>query len=233
MILVSLWCVVPAFAYAADLPAGQAGAAIQIDQVSPADYGTWTFLFSDGEAKAGRGEVGKPSSESFSVSYTGSVTLATTLPAGMAAKIDVYKSGMLLKTIDLPQVAIELQSGDDYRFVIRYSYSRLGTLGITSEPNHGRFVMKGPTRRRFTGRTPKTYLNIPEGHYVITFRPLPGCVSPAPKTIIVEPNKRNVAKITIPCESKENESVQQRTSTKRSIMEAARLRELKPIGERK
>lgn len=212
---------------------GALEATIQIDQVSPGEYGTWSLLTPDGEIRANKGDPGKPSSESFTVDQFGQVTLSTTLPAGMTAKILIERNGTPRETVDLPQVTVELSPGDNYRFIIQYASTRLGTLGIISEPSRARFQLRGPTQRRLSGRTPRTFTNIPSGRYTITFRPLRGCVSPAPKTVMVEPEKRIVLNVTIPCNVTEDDGIDRTRPTKRSIVEAAKARELKPRGERK
>lgn len=206
---------------------------VTIDQLTPDKPGTWTLLAADGTTRSSADANVDPKSYSYTVSEVGQMVLSVTVPEGMSSKISIYRNGELTKTINTQQIEFELFPNDKYRFLIQYAYTKLGSLGITSDPSGLVFRVTGP--KRLTGKTPKTFTNLPAGRYTIYFdRVGSKCVKPAPQTVALTPETRTTRLITIPCnvEAAEEEAV--RTGpNRRALREQVEARESKPRGERK
>jgi len=211
-------------------------ASLRIDQVSPSSYGVWTLIPASGDAITSSDPGVDRVSYSFGLSEFGPLTLTVAPPPGMVVKISTYRGGDLIESKETPQVSVNLFPNDNYRFLIRYSLSRLGSLGVTSDPSAIRFRMRGPTRKVYTAITPYTFANIPEGRYMITFPAPEGCLQPPPHAVIVEPGRRNVTHVTFPCNLDEQNSTESGSSarkSKRELREEVETRESRPRGERK
>ena len=202
-------------------------AAIRIDQVSPVMPGVWTFLKPNGETLKSTGTGVNIRSHSFSITEFGPMTLSVVPPVGTVVQIKVYRSGELIQTVKIPQVSIELFPNQDYRFVIEYTYSRLGSIGITSDPPRLRFRLKNTQGgRTYTGTSPKTMINIPAGTYALTFNKTRDCILPAPHTVAVKPGERNTVNVTLMCDNAESTTeVLRDRPTKRSIVNSVSERE--------
>ncbi len=171
---------------------------------------------------------------SFGLTDFGPVTLIATPPNGMATKISIYRGGDLVKTIDLPQYSFTLYPNDTYRFLVQYSLSRLGTVGLTSDPSGVRFRMKGRGTRTYSGVTPFTVKNIPSGSYSVLMSAPEGCYQPRPHTAVISPDTRIAVHVTINCEKNQSGSTVQRIRpTKRALTEYAEQREFNDRGNRK
>lgn len=209
-------------------------ASIKIEQLSPSTYGTWTLLSADGSSRSST-DKGVDPTGGFTIGLTefGQTTLSVTSPPGMSAKISVYRGGDLIKEVTSQQYSFPLYANDNFRFLIKYSLSRVGSLGVTSEPGTLRFRMKGPTGRIFTATTPHTFKNIPAGKYSLYFPKTETCLQPAVKTVDVAPEQRNTTNITLTCNVAEEEKVDRNRVSKRTLREYVEAREVKARGERK
>lgn len=208
--------------------------AIQIEQVSPANVGSWTVLFADGSSKKSTETGMVLGNTSFTITDFAPITLSVVPPAGMAARITVYRNGDASTAETVNQYSFTPLPNETYRFLIQYSYARLGTLGVTSDPPTLRFRMKGPSgTRMLTAKTPFTFKELPAGKYTLYFAASGKCVQPAPYGVTVEPEKRNTAHITLSCDSEETETVDTTRVSRRTLREQAQKREFKPRGQRK
>lgn len=208
---------------------------IKIEQLSPSEYGTWTLLSEDGSSRSSKDKGVTPNGGlSLGVTEFGQTTLSVIAPPGMSAVISVYRGDELLQSVTSTQYSFPVHVNDNYRFLIKYSLSRLGSLGITSEPNFLRFRMKGPSGRNYSAKTPYTFKNLPAGKYSVYFAKTDSCIQPAVQTIEVEPQQRNTAKITLNCNAaQETEAVDTSRVSKRTLREYVQKRETKTRGERK
>jgi hypothetical protein len=206
---------------------------IKIEQVSPKKVGTWTMLFADGSSKAST-ESGASLSTTFSVTIFDQMTLSVVPLPGMSVKIAIYRNGDLVKTETTPQYSFKPLPNESYRFVISYAYTRMGSLGVTSDPSSLRFRMKGPAgTRMFTAKSPFTFNQLPAGKYTLYFPAHGKCAQPAPHGATIEPGKRNTVHITLNCSVTTTETVDNSRVSKRTLVEQAKAREYKKRGERK
>ncbi|MBP9850632.1 MAG: hypothetical protein KBC47_02985 [Candidatus Peribacteraceae bacterium] len=211
-----------------------AQASITIEQLSPSVYGTWTLLSGDGSSRSSKDDgVDRTGGFSMALTELGQTTLSVIPPPGMSAVISVYNGGELVQNIDSQQYSFPLYTNSKYRFVIRYSLTRLGTLGVTSDPTPLRFRMKGPSGRTYVGRTPHTFKNLPAGKYSLYFPKTDECLQPAVQTIDVEPEKRNTTLVTLRCNVEEEENVDRSRISRRTLREYVEAREVKTRGNRK
>lgn len=206
---------------------------IKIEQLSAGATGEWTILSEDGTAISSSDDGVLKNNYSFAITRFGQTTLSVTPPPGMSARISVYRGGDVIATTDSQQYSFKLLANDNYRFVIQYSLSKLGTLGVTSEPANVRFRMRGPTGRNYSAKSPHTFKNLPAGSYAITFSTIDGCFQPARKTVVVEPDQRNTTNVTLTCGSAEEENVDRSRVSRRTIRNYAEQREYKARGNRK
>ncbi len=208
--------------------------AVRIDQVSPKNLGTWTLFSASGTVRTSNDAGISKKSQSFGLSDFGPTTLSVKPPAGMSVRINVYRGNELTRVVDTPQYSFVLYPNGNERFLIQYALSRLGSLGITSDPPRMRFRMKGPTSKIYSARSPFTFVNIPVGQYSITMAATPECLQPAPHSGVVASEQRNTVHITLNCEKQTaTDDVQSSRPTKRSLSEYAQDREYNERGNRK
>jgi hypothetical protein len=207
-------------------------ASIRIEQLSGGSVGEWTLLSENGDSISSKDPGVDAHTYTVGITEFGQTTLSVVPPAGMSARISVYRGGDLLKQINSPQYSFPLFVNDNYRFVVQYSVSREGSLGITSEPSDVRFRLKGPDRTR-SGTTSAGFEKLPAGRYTVYFSSTKDCFSPAPKSVVVKAGERNVLHVTLTCEEKTEEHVDTSRISKRSIRQYVEERESKPLGERK
>ena len=208
-------------------------ASVKIEQISSADVGSWTMYSGESDVRTSNDPGVDKLSYSFGLTNFGPITFSVTPPPGMSTKISVFRGGELTKTVDAQQISFTIFPNDSYRFLVQYSLTKLGTLGITSEPSGLRFKLRGPTKKLLSGTSPFTFTNIPAGSYTVIFGATRKCAAPPPHTVMVEASGRNTAHITLPCDVKTEVPVSTARPSKRSLRQAAEDREQKPFGERK
>lgn len=207
---------------------------IKIEQVSPTQYGTWTFLYQDGSSITSSDPGIDPKNHVFTVTEFTPMTISVVPPAGMSAKISIYRNGDLAKTETSQQFSFTPYANESYRFLIQYSYSRMGSVGVTSVPSGLRFRMKGPTTKVYTAITPHTFKNIPAGRYTLYFPSTPDCASPAPHSVAVEPEKRTTANVSLVCPTDSQSLLSQKPLvSRRALIQSVENRESRPRGQRK
>lgn len=213
---------------------GAVQASVKIEQISPSSYGTWTLLSEDGSSRSSK-DAGVTTTGNVAMGLTnfGQTTLSVTTPAGMSAIISVYRGGELVAEVTSQQYSFPLYANDNLRILIKYSMSRVGSLGITSEPNGLRFRLKGPSARNYSAKTPHTFKELPAGKYSVYFASTSTCIQPAAQTIEVKPGERNTAKITLMCNVKEDTTVDRSRISKRSLRQYVEQRERNKRGNRK
>lgn len=207
---------------------------VRIEQVSPdkVKHGTWTLLTASGTVRSSEDEGVTPNDYSYALSEFGQMVFSVKPPAGMSTKISIYRGGTLQKSVDAQQYEFALYPNDNYRLLVQYAFTKLGELGLNSDPTGLVFRIKGP--RNMSGKTPRTFTNLPAGRYTIYFtRVGDKCVSPAPHTVAVTPEKRITKLITIPCNIQVEEELVRNAPTRRALREAVEAREARPRGERK
>ncbi|OGJ60936.1 hypothetical protein A3C52_01455 [Candidatus Peribacteria bacterium RIFCSPHIGHO2_02_FULL_51_15] len=213
---------------------GAVQATIKIDQISSSAFGKWTLISEDGSARTSSEPGVNKASHSMGLTDFGQLTLSVTPPAGMSVKITVYRLGDVISSQESQQTSVTIYPNDNYRFLIQYSLSKLGSLGVTSDPSGLRLRMRGPTPRNFSSKTPHTFINLPAGIYTLRFAAPPGCLVPALRTVEVAAEERTTIHQTFNCnpESDVSSTLPEKKS-KRQLRQEAEERELKPRGERK
>jgi hypothetical protein len=207
-------------------------ATIRIDQVSPEKPGVWTMQTSSGTTRTSNDQGVNPESFSYTIDEMGQMILSVDPPEGMSTKISVYRGDVLLRTLNAQQYEFTIFPNDNYRFLIQYSLTKLGQLGITSEPSGLLFRITGP--KRLSGKTPKTFMNLPAGRYAIYVGKVEGCYQPAPQTALVTAGGRVTKLITLNCDVAKEEAIPERNApSRRSLQRAVEARESRPRGERK
>ncbi len=212
-----------------------AQANIRIEQLTPSAYGTWTLLSSNGALRTSNDPGVLKSAFTVGVTDYGPTTLSVVPPPGMSVKITTYRGGEKVGETDAQQYSFTLVANDNYRFVLQYALSRLGNLGVTSQPSGIRFRMKGPGGRFYSATSPFTFTNIPVGRYSLTFPPKNGCTAPSVHTVIVESETRNTANISLAtCDTAATDTTHDYSRiSKRTLRDMVEQRELRKRGERK
>jgi hypothetical protein len=214
------------------LAGGQAS--IKIEQTAPGEPGVWTLLSENGTSRSSKDAGVNKLNYSFGLTDFGQTTLSVVAPAGNSVKITVYRGGDLMETVTAQQYSFALLNNDNYRFVIQYALTKLGSLGVTSNPSGLHFRLKGPTSRILNAKTPFTFENIPAGQYSVIMAGTATCAAPAPHSVIVQPEERNTAVMTLNCNVKVDTAVDTTSrKSKRTLVEEAQEREFKPRGQRK
>ncbi len=211
-------------------------ASVTIEQLSGGAVGSWTLLSSNGGSTYKSTDTGVDRRRaSLGLAEFGPTTLSVSIPQGMSVKISVYRGGTLVESVATPQYSFTLLPNDSYRFIVQYSLSRLGSLGVTSLPSGVRFRLKGESGRTRTATTPFTFTSLPAGQYSVQMSPLRDCLRPAPQSALVMPEERGTIHVTMNCDKDESSSTAAtvRGPSKRSLVEYARKREFNRRGERK
>jgi len=209
-------------------------AAIKVEQLSSSQLGTWTLISPDGTTRTSNDPGVNKNSFSFGQTDFGQLTLTVTPPAGMSVKISTYRGGELVESKDVQQLSVTLYPNDNYRFLIQYSLSKVGILGVTSDPSGIRFRLRGPTGRSLGSTSPHTFTNLPAGRYAVLFPATESCLQPPRHMVIVEAGERKTVHVTFNCEVQSATSTVDTTrKSKREIQAEVEAREQKPIGERK
>lgn len=193
-----------------------------IEQISPAELGTWILTSESGSKWSSEDPKVSPKKFSLSIADVGLLTLKVTPPPGASAKILVYRGGDLMKTITSNQYSFTLYPNDTYRFFIQYAFDRLGSIGITSTPSNAKFRMKGPSGKLYIGTTPMSFTNLPAGRYSVQVEATKGCSTAKPQSTVIQPDVRTTLHLTMPCEQTTKKSkTKNDRPTKRDIMKQA------------
>ncbi|MBP9773560.1 MAG: hypothetical protein KBD00_02935 [Candidatus Peribacteraceae bacterium] len=228
-LFVTVLCLSIASVHLLNIPKAHADlqASISIEQVSPALLGTWTFFSTDNTTKSSKDKGVDAKKTAFSFRQFGPVTLSIKQPAGMKSTVLIYRNGNLVSTKDTTQATVTLYPNDTLRFLIRYSFSNVGTLGITSIPTGAQLTVTGPDGFAAKARAPYTFKNLPAGKYTVIADQAKGCMTSPPYNRYVEQDKRVTLTIDLPCTAKTGTDIiiENSRQTKRAIQEAARLRE--------
>lgn len=168
---------------------------VTIEQTGPSGtVGSWTLLTPDQTSLKF-----STATHTISVYKTGNYTLFAQSPAGMSAKVFLYKGGALVTSVDRPQISFVIAEGDaPLRITLNYVLSRTGNVSVNSDPSGIPFELKGPNDWSITGITPYAITSTPVGQYVIQYLP-PGCVQPKPQSQLLQKDGRLNFGIAISC----------------------------------
>lgn len=182
------------------------GATLLVEQVTVNRmFGTWHLLGQNGTAREGALE-----SETASELPPGNYTFLVDPPEGAVSTLRLYSGTELRKSLERTQMNFAMQEGDALRMVIHHVFNRVGTVIVETDPVGVSFKLSGPNNQRYEGVTPASYLHVPEGQYKVEFGALPGCVQPAPKSLLLVKDSRVSFTLKIVCEAAERMREEQR-----------------------
>lgn len=120
----------------------------------------------------------------------GSYVLTVKPPAGAVAKIEVYQDDVLTETFESKTANGKLvSSGGTLKFTIKYSFSQIGEVSVTSEPSGIPYTLKGPIES-FDGVTPGHYPDRVAGYYTAYYKLPKPCKPVLPISRKLEPGGR-------------------------------------------
>ncbi|PIP65228.1 hypothetical protein COU77_04180 [Candidatus Peregrinibacteria bacterium CG10_big_fil_rev_8_21_14_0_10_49_16] len=135
----------------------------------------------------------------------GIFTLFVTPPKGASTSIRVRRNEEVLATVDVPQVTFSAQTGDQIHVSVSYIFTRVGVVGVQSDPAGLQFELRGPDNSRILGVTPESYLRLPEGQYTVHYQTLEGCTSPPLQSLLLEKDGRITFSVTLTCKNAEQQ----------------------------
>lgn len=176
-------------------------ASISIEQNSTLELlGKWTLLMPTEEQRYGGGESSRVQDLP-----AGQYTFYVEEPKGSNAKLRVYADGeSKAKIYERPQTTFALAEGQHIRITVHYSFVRLGTVAVHSDPPGMMFELHGPNRFQMNGVTPAMIEDAPEGQYKAEFLPLEGCATPATLSNLLLPGERISFSVKVACKEADN-----------------------------
>ncbi|MBI3336539.1 S-layer homology domain-containing protein [Candidatus Peregrinibacteria bacterium] len=169
---------------------------IIIEQKSPRDiYGEWTLIHPNNT----REKSSQPLRNLANVA-PGMFTIIAKPPDGAIAKILLEKDGDLPETNDRPQASFSLEQGESMRATIEYTFTRTGIVAVHSDPSDVEFDLSGPNDTSYSGLTPVSYSDMPEGQYSVQFKSIKGCVTPPRKSLLLQQDSRISLSVTFACD---------------------------------
>lgn len=185
----------PALPAAAQDSAGSA--TVTIDQRNPIDViGKWTLIMPGSvETK------GESASEVLTNLVVGTYTIFAEAPDGANTTIRRYLGTTLIDTVERGQMTFMVQEGEDVRLSIHYTFVRVGTVAVHSDPKGITFSMTGPNNMNVTGVTPMSFDDVPVGQYAVQYEPLNGCTKPPRQAYMLEERSRITFDVTMSCKS--------------------------------
>lgn len=187
------------------MAAQEAGGTLTVEQITPNGMlGSW-ILIKPGNVRV---ELSKQS-HTFNELPTGSYTLLITPPSGSTTTVRKFLDSDLIETKEHPQISFTVESGVNMTMRIEYSFTRVGIVSISSDPNGLEFTLRGPNDFTAQGTTPASYQDMPEGLYSATFTPIEDCAAPPPLSDKLVKDSRINFTIKISCSGIDNVKQQQ------------------------
>ena len=120
----------------------------------------------------------------------GNYALTVDPPDGAVSKIEVYQDDVLTETLEARTAHGKIvSSGGTLKFTIKYAFSQVGEVSVTSTPNGIPFTIKGPVET-FDGVTPESYQNRVAGFYTVYYKLPKPCKPVLPISRKLEPDGR-------------------------------------------
>ncbi len=158
-------------------------------------FGSWNLLSQGGANRGGALE-----SETAKDLPAGSYLFLINPPQGATSTLRLYRGDTEIKTEDHSQMSFVLQEGETLRMIVNHLFTRTGQVTVDTDPPGVHYRLSGPNGQRYEGDTPGAYLNVPEGQYSVTYDAIPGCVKPAPKSLLLEKDSRVSFTLKISCD---------------------------------
>jgi hypothetical protein len=129
----------------------------------------------------------------------GKFSLFAQAPEGATTEIMPKRNGVAENAVDIPQISFTLNAGDTYEAEIRYTFTQVGLLSVTSDPPGISFELRGPNQYVLKDVTPVSFPEAPEGQYTVRFNPPEGCGLPQPQSGTLETNGRLTLSVVLSC----------------------------------
>ena len=172
-------------------------ATLEIQQENAAGVlGRWTLLMPGDVQKTGEGPA-----ETLAELVTGTYTIIAEAPDGANTTIRRYLDTSLLETVTRGQMTFMVQENEKIKLSIHYTFIRIGTVAIHSDPAGVTFELTGPNDMAIAGITPTTLDDVPEGQYAVQYGTLPGCNTPPRQAHMLEERSRITFDVTLSCKS--------------------------------
>ena len=169
---------------------------ISVEQQSPNGiFGEWILIKPGNKRLTLRQE-----SYTLEEAPLGNYTLLVEPPSGAITTVRVFIDQDMLKSFSQPQASFTLEQNTHIRLRVEYTFTRVGTVGVNSQPPGMGFTLIGPNDFEITGKTPASYSAMPEGQYTVTFDKIEGCPLPKPKSDRLIAGSRINFSITFSCE---------------------------------
>lgn len=198
--LAALTPLLPAFAASGDTtppPATANEGTIRVEQYNSAGVlGKWTLILPTNEQRSGESDV-----LTMEHMPTGTYTIFAESPEGANATVRRYVGTSLEETVSRGQLTFNLEAGQTLKITVHYTFIRVGTVSVHSDPPGMVFELTGPNETVLVGETPASYEDVPEGQYAVQFKPLEGCVTPPRQSHMLEKGGRVTFDVTIACKS--------------------------------
>lgn len=199
LVLLTALVLMPVGLYAEAEGAPGGTATLTIEQETPENgiLGSWSMIKPDFK----RVEMGTKLSHTFQGTPAGSYTVIATPPSGATATVELWINDALKTSSPLPQISMSIADGDSAKVIIRYTFTRVGKVSVTTEPSGLTFVIDGPDGRHLQGTSPADFSDVPEGLYTITFDAIEGCPTLSRKSDKLISGKRVAFNIKVVCEA--------------------------------
>ncbi|MBM3230967.1 S-layer homology domain-containing protein [Candidatus Peregrinibacteria bacterium] len=165
-------------------------------QESPELLGKWTLFEPDNNKF-----VAEDRTFTFTDIAAGSYTFTSDIPEGASAVIELTVDGVLSQTVNRQQLTFPINGGQVVSLKITYSFTRVGTVSVTSKPSGMKYTLKGPNGYGEKGTTPGMYEKMPEGLYTAYFDLIPDCITPKPKSDKLLKDGRITLAIEVACDA--------------------------------
>ncbi|PIQ76593.1 hypothetical protein COU78_02700 [Candidatus Peregrinibacteria bacterium CG10_big_fil_rev_8_21_14_0_10_49_24] len=153
------------------LHAAQATGTITIEQQSPNGIiGEW-ILIKPGNKRT----VLRQKTYTFDEAEVGNYTILIEPPAGSETTIRTFIEQDLLKSVKQPQTSFMVEQNSHILVRIEYVFTRVGKVGVNSQPPGVEFTLKGPNKFAVQSVTPQSYNDMPEGQYTVEYQEIPDC----------------------------------------------------------
>lgn len=155
----------------------------------------WTLLMPENKKR-----VLSVESHTFEDMPAGRYTLIAKPPQGATGKVNVYEDGTLTKSVEVPQISFDVVDGGHVRVRVTFTFTLVGTVGVSTNPSGLEFTMKGPNESVYEGKTPIGYIDVPIGLYTVTLKNIEGCITSKPQSHRLENGGRVNFQFTLSCE---------------------------------
>lgn len=187
------------------LLAAQATGTITIEQQSPNGIiGEWILIKPGNKRTTLRQQT-----YTFEEAEIGNYTLLVEPPSGSETTVRVFVEQDLLKSNTQPQASFTLEQNSHIRLRIDYAFTRVGKIGVNSQPPGVAFTLKGPNKFIVESTTPQSYNDMPEGQYTVQYQEIPDCPKASLKSDKLMIGGRVNFNITFDCEGIKNFEQQQ------------------------